>query len=428
MDAAGGALLPGLHDHHIHLLALAAAQRSVRCGPPDIGTGDELAALLGHHNDGGNPAWLRGVAYHDCVAGDIDRHWLDRHIPDRPARIQHRGGRLWVFNSRGLAALGLPGSDEPPGLERVAGELTGRLYEGDRWLRSRLPTDLPDLRDVSARLAGYGVTGLTDATPANGVQEWDYFRRAQRRGRLLQRVRMMGGHGLQDRVDDALLQRGEYKIHLLESALPDPDELVGEISVAHAAGRSVAVHCVTLAELAFALGLLREAGTRPGDRIEHASVTGPEQLQVIAESGLRVVTQPQLVAERGDQYLTDVERAEQPWLYRCAGYLAAGIPLAGGSDAPFGGPDPWCAMRAAVERRTASGTALGAAEALSPEQALALFLSPPAAPGYPRAALVPGAPADLCLLAAPWSELRDDLDSRHVRLTWRAGELIHGEP
>ena len=31
LDAAGAALIPGLHDHHLHLLALAAAQRSVRC-------------------------------------------------------------------------------------------------------------------------------------------------------------------------------------------------------------------------------------------------------------------------------------------------------------------------------------------------------------------------------------------------------------
>ena len=28
LDAAGGALLPGLHDHHIHLFSLAAARAS----------------------------------------------------------------------------------------------------------------------------------------------------------------------------------------------------------------------------------------------------------------------------------------------------------------------------------------------------------------------------------------------------------------
>ena len=34
LAAAGGALLPGLHDHHLHVLAMAAALDSVPCGPP----------------------------------------------------------------------------------------------------------------------------------------------------------------------------------------------------------------------------------------------------------------------------------------------------------------------------------------------------------------------------------------------------------
>ena len=37
LDAAGGALLPGLHDHHLHLMAMAAALESVPCGPPAVG-------------------------------------------------------------------------------------------------------------------------------------------------------------------------------------------------------------------------------------------------------------------------------------------------------------------------------------------------------------------------------------------------------
>ena len=43
LDAEGGALLPGLHDHHIHLLALAAALESVACGPPAV---SDRAALV----------------------------------------------------------------------------------------------------------------------------------------------------------------------------------------------------------------------------------------------------------------------------------------------------------------------------------------------------------------------------------------------
>ena len=33
--ARGGAVIAGLHDHHLHLLALAAARNSVACGPGD---------------------------------------------------------------------------------------------------------------------------------------------------------------------------------------------------------------------------------------------------------------------------------------------------------------------------------------------------------------------------------------------------------
>ena len=38
IEAAGGALLPGLHDHHIHLRALAAARPASRPGRRGCGT------------------------------------------------------------------------------------------------------------------------------------------------------------------------------------------------------------------------------------------------------------------------------------------------------------------------------------------------------------------------------------------------------
>ncbi len=47
VDAGGGALIPGLHDHHIHLLALAAAATSVVCGPPAVTGYRALADELG---------------------------------------------------------------------------------------------------------------------------------------------------------------------------------------------------------------------------------------------------------------------------------------------------------------------------------------------------------------------------------------------
>lgn len=208
IDARGGALLPGLHDHHIHLMAYAAACDSLHCGPPQVTSGEELAQLLSAQGELVHEAWLRGIGYHPSVAGDIDRHWLDRHIPDRPVRLQHRGGRLWVLNSRALQLLAPEDDSPPPGLETLGGEYTGRLYEGDTWLRSRISHQLPDIAGASRRLAGYGVTGLTDTTPGNGPEEWQLFQGLQADGALLQRVRMMGAGALDECRDSTLLTRG----------------------------------------------------------------------------------------------------------------------------------------------------------------------------------------------------------------------------
>ena len=61
-DAAGGALLPGLHDHHIHLLALAAAARSVRVGPSDVGGAEGFARALRAADAALEPGrWMRAV-------------------------------------------------------------------------------------------------------------------------------------------------------------------------------------------------------------------------------------------------------------------------------------------------------------------------------------------------------------------------------
>ena len=43
MDGEGGALLPGLHDHHVHLLALAARTAGLDLDPlPDAAAVDRL--------------------------------------------------------------------------------------------------------------------------------------------------------------------------------------------------------------------------------------------------------------------------------------------------------------------------------------------------------------------------------------------------
>ncbi|RZV59507.1 MAG: hydrolase [Pseudomonadales bacterium] len=434
IQASGGLLLPGLHDHHIHLMSFAASLNSIHCGPPEVHTDGELAAILQAGNQGKKTNWLRGIGYHNSVAGDISRDWLDDYIPDRPARIQHRGGRLWVLNSAGLDALGLLSkanvNNLPKGLETDNNNRpTGRLYENDRWLRIALNTTMPALSDASYLLASCGVTGVTDTSPHNSSQEWAHLKTQQELGYLLQSVRVMGSLDLDIEQNDIsnseLLTTGEYKIHLLESELPDFHALCNSIQQARSQGRNIAVHCVSLTELVFALACIEEVGIVRGDRIEHASITSSDMLSRMAKIGLRVVTQPHFIAERGDQYLQDVEKNECALLYRLQSFLDAGVPLAAGSDAPFGGFDPWLSMRAATQRKTPNGTILGEEECLSPEQALALYTSDPSKPGVTQRTVSRGNAASLCLLTKPWSEARKNLTSDLVSHTWQRGKLIY---
>ncbi len=433
IDANGGALLPGLHDHHLHLYSLAAALASVPCGPPQVETTAELATQLQRH---AQPlavgSWIRGIGYHESVSGELTLSALDALVPGHPVRIQHRSGRLWLLNSAALAIVHAANGDDP--LERVDGGVTGRLYDADDWLRSRLPPQVQSLALASQLLARYGVTGVTDTTPQNTLASWAGFRAAQARGELRQKLMLMGDASLDTAVSQPRLLRGAHKFHLHEHALPDFDALVAAIAQSHRHGRAAAFHCVTRTDLVFALTALNTAGVLAGDRIEHASVAPPELLAAMADSGLTVVTQPHFIAERGDAYLQRVAADDQPWLYRLQGLLDAGIALAGGSDAPFGDANPWAAMQAAVTRTTRTGQVIGRHEALSPERALALFTTAPDAPGGLARQLQLGASADLCLLDRPWSAARADLAAVQVRLTlcdgkpiYAAGDVIRAE-
>ena len=81
---------------------------------------------------------------------------------------------------------------------------------------------------------------------------------------------------------------------------------------------------MTAAQLVVTLAALRIAGGHPQDRIEHAAVVPDDNLAEIADLGVMVVTQPNFVAERGDQYLADVPADEHHELWRVASLLQRG--------------------------------------------------------------------------------------------------------
>jgi predicted amidohydrolase YtcJ len=224
---------------------------------------------------------------------------------------------------------------------------------------------------------------------------------------------------------DAAFRVGPLKIMLDEYDLPPLDEIVRRIGMARVWGRAVAVHCVTAAELALTLAAFETAGAKPGDRIEHGGAIPADAIAVIAGLGLTVVTQPGFVFERGDRYLADIDPAEHGDLYRCASLLAAGVPVASSSDAPYSAPDPWAAMRAAVRRQTREGLSLGSEERVDASVALQLHFGEFDAPGGRPRKVLPGEPADLCLLKTPLRDALSALSNDLVAATIIEGGLAY---
>ena len=392
-DVAGGSVLPGLHDHHVHLHSAAAAETSVRVGPPQVRDRVALASVLACA-EAGEDGWIRGVGYHDSVAGPLDRAALDALVPTVPLRIQHRSGVLWMLNSAGLARVGLPGHPD------------GRLRSADSW-SDALSRSETNLAGLSARLSRYGVTGITDATPDLDIGDVVRLTELHRRGELRQHV--------------ACLAPGKRILH--DDDL-DLDQLADWIADRHRCGGPVAIHCVTAAQLMVTIAALRQAGTHPRDRIEHAAVAPPDCLTDLAELAVSVITQPNFIAERGDEYLDEVPASEHDQLWRVASLLRADVPVALSTDMPFGQPDPWAAMRAAVRRSTPSGAVLGADECVSARTALTMFFGRPDQPTRART-LQPGEPGDLCVLSVAPETALAELDAGMVAATVIDGEIAY---
>lgn len=421
VDAGGGALLPGLWDHHLHLAAMAAAENSVRVGPPEVADIDGLARVLRSAAPDGT-GWIRAVAYHESVAGDLDAIALDAVMGPRasvPVRVQHRTGQMWILNSAAIAAGGLAESASAAVERDATGAPTGRVFADGETAVPRI-----DPRDVATRIAAVidgfvadGVTGVTDLTPSGSVEDVEMLRTA---AGISGAVRLAWTGAVHLAVPPGAPGRVAAKFLPPDHADPDLDELIAGFRAAREAGTPVAVHCVTRVGAVVAIAAWREVGAAPGDRMEHGAVLDGSMMSELRDMGVAVVTQPNFVAERGDHYLADVAPDDVGHLWRCGSLRTAGVRVAGGTDAPFGGRDPWAAMRAAVDRRTPSGTLLGAHEALHPADALALFLGRPDRPWEMRR-VAPGEATDLCLLGVPAAEALGRLERTVVRATIGAG-------
>jgi hypothetical protein len=207
IDLNGAAVVPGLHDMHVHPMGAGLMQS--QCIFPQGSTAAQVEAAVAdcaERRDAGE--WIVGGQWDAASFGDVpvDRALLDAAAPDNPVALMDISAHsLWV-NSAALETAGIDASTaDPPGgiIERDAdGRVTGVLRESAGGLVRRFipPTTaeqtIDALRWALERMLSQGITSFTDA----GVGESGLaaYAALADRGELKQRVRaclMWGGRG-----------------------------------------------------------------------------------------------------------------------------------------------------------------------------------------------------------------------------------------
>jgi len=174
VDLAGGALLPGFQDAHIH--AVVGGLQQLGCDLAVLHDLDEYrAAIRAFSDDHPHASWIQGSGWYGDVfpGGFPHRDELDRLVPGRPAVfLSHDAHGVWV-NSAALRLTGIGRhTPDPPGgriMRDASGEATGMLAESAAGLVTRLlpPVTAAQraeaLLRAQAYLHGLGVTAWQDA-------------------------------------------------------------------------------------------------------------------------------------------------------------------------------------------------------------------------------------------------------------------------
>jgi len=213
----------------------------------------------------------------------------------------------------------------------------------------------------------------------------------------------------------------------------DPEQLRTEIEAAYAAGWSIAAHAIGDRAVDLAIEIIAGCQRRYGpravpNRIEHASMTRPDQLEKLAAAGIAVTPQASFFHEGGDGMTASLGPDRVGWAYRASSFLEAGVTVAGSSDRPVADGNVLRGMQAFVDRRTSSGTLFGnPAECLTPYQALAAYTTGAAAAtgaAQDKGSLATGKLADFTVLSgSPLTAER--IDGLEVLATAVGGRFTH---
>jgi predicted amidohydrolase YtcJ len=486
IDMNGGTLLPGFTDSHTHFkrastfLALYIDFATV--GPVRIA--DVQAAVADQASLQAPGAWIQGDGLDPTRLAERrfpHRHELDAVAPDRPVVLRSVGRHVVAANSIALRIAGIDASTPDPAGGRIErgddGEPTGVLHEEAK-LRldaNRSDTVIPPETEKD-RLAA--LSQAVDLLHRNGIvaihemprdpdqiSDWLALRETEPpRIRVRFYVRGLAaqtnyeyllGSGFRSEFGDEWLKLGGVKLSIDGSGAfgnamtyddyPDNpgykglqrierDDFAEAVRRCHEGGLQLAVHAIGPRAVDMALDAFAALNVAGRDlaarrhRIEHAYLPGrPRRLERLRDLGLVLSTQPAAIEAVGDSWRRVFHDDELSGVMPLAAAAGLGIPIQINSDFPCAQLNPFVGLAAAVERRTASGHVLDAAQAVSVVDALRWMTTAPAWTAFEdgwRGAIHPGHAADLIVCDRDPVET-DDLAGTRVTMTMVGGDVVY---
>ncbi len=486
IDAGDAAVVPGIHDFHLHLAGLARARGAVRLD--DARDAAEVADRLAAAASIAKPGdWITGRGWTEAqLATGLAA--LDAAVGEHPAFLSsHDGHSAWTSAAaRRIAGLGQATPDPAGGrIERdPAGHPMGILRETALDLVAshvaRAQGDaLRGPMDATLReLAGFGITAASEAgdyTDANGTGPdadlGDSYSslteladmldgrlrmtlgipadaiaaaaaRGLRTGKPLEGRRTMRFGWAKVYADGALGSGTAALLAPRTCGQADTgilrvtdDGLDALLAASRPAAIGMAIHAIGDRAGRTVLDAIGRAAPRragvPTDRVEHVQLLEPADAARFASLGVTASVQP--IHAAADRDLVEAcWGGRQSHAYAWRRLASGGALLAAGSDAPVESVDPWLGIFAAVHRRlpTDARPDWHPAQALTFAEALSAYtLGPALAIGAAdEGHLRVGARADLAVLTHDLASIGvadEALEAVRADLTIIGGEEVH---
>ncbi|WP_412075034.1 amidohydrolase [Streptomyces xanthophaeus] len=410
VDLAGGLLLPGFQDAHVH--PVVAGVQMLSCDLSEQHTIEGYLAVVARYaKDHPEAAWIRGGGWSMDVfpGGTPTRAVLDEVVPDRPVMLTNRDGHgAWV-NTRAFELAGLDRTTPDPVDGRIErepdGTPAGTLQEGAMDLVARhvpLPTAdeaYAGLLAAQEHLLSLGVTSWQDAMvgafpghPDNfgvylraaredslrvrvvGALWWDRERGLEQIPELEER-RRTGRVGRFRATSVKIMQDGiaeNFTAGMLEPYLDgcgcatrnsglsfiEPELLAQAVRLLDRAGFQVHFHALgdrAVREVLDALAAAREANGANDNRhhLAHLQVVHPDDIARFAQLGAAANIQALWAAHEPqmDELTIPFLGPERAALQYPFGDLRrAGARLVAGSDWSVSSPNPLWGIHVAVNR------------------------------------------------------------------------------